>query len=104
MPLKRVFRGTSTAPALTAPSAATIQSSEFGAQTATRSPARTPFARQAAAARSTRAPSSAYEIRVRPSTTASVVAYRSADQRTRPGIVPHSMSPRMTGLPTETTS
>ena len=44
----------------------------FGAQIATRSPTPTPVAMQAAAARSTRAPSSAYEIRVRPSTTASV--------------------------------
>lgn len=59
VPLKRVLSGTSTAPADTAPRAETIQSRVFGAQMATRSPSRTPFARQAAAARSTRAPNSA---------------------------------------------
>ncbi len=59
LPLKRVFSGTSTAPADTAPRAETIQSVEFGAQMPTRSPTSTPAAMQAAAARSTRAPSSA---------------------------------------------
>ncbi len=58
-PLKRVFSGTRTAPADTAPSAATIQSRELGAHTATRSPVATPLARHAAAARSIRAPNSA---------------------------------------------
>jgi hypothetical protein len=57
-PLKRVFSGTRTAPADTAPSAETIQSRVFGAQIATRSPTATPFAMHAAAACSTRAPSS----------------------------------------------
>ncbi|GDY76069.1 hypothetical protein SAV31267_055540 [Streptomyces avermitilis] len=94
-----MFSGTSTAPADTAPSAETIQSSEFGAQMPTRSPTPTPLAIHAAAARSTRAPNSAYEILVRPSTTASVSAYRSADDRTRPGMLPHSTSPRTNGLP-----
>ncbi|KUJ37477.1 hypothetical protein ADL25_27630 [Streptomyces sp. NRRL F-5122] len=94
VPLNRVLSGTSTAPAVTAPSAETIQSRVFGAQIATRSPTPTPFAMQAAAARSTRAPSSAYEIRARPSTTASTSPWRSAALRTRPAMQPHSMSPR----------
>jgi hypothetical protein len=100
VPLKRVLSGTRTAPADTAPSEETIQSRVLGAQMATRSPGLTPFATQAAAARSTRAPNSAYETRVRPSTTASTSAYRSAAPRTSPGMVPHSMSPRTTSLPT----
>lgn len=98
-PLKRVFSGTSTAPAETAPSAETIQSREFGAQRATRSPTPTPFATHAAAARSTRAPSSAYDTRVRPSTTASTPPNRSTAERTSPGTVPHSKSPRPSESP-----
>ncbi len=73
-PLKRVLTGTRTPPAVTAPRAATIQSVVLGAQIATRSPRSTPEAMHAAAARSIRAPSSAYEIRARPSTTASVAS------------------------------
>ncbi|CAM5632886.1 hypothetical protein SALBM311S_12992 [Streptomyces alboniger] len=97
-PLKRVFSGTRTTPADTAPRAETIQSSELGAQIPTRSPVRSPLATHAAAARSTRAPSSPYETRVRPSTTASVSAYRSAADRTRSGMLPRCMSARTTSL------
>ena len=100
-PLKRVLRGTRTAPADTAPSAAVIQSREFGAHTATRSPGSVPLAMQAAAARSTRAPSSAYVIRVRPSTTASVSAYRSAARLTSAGMLSHTASSRTFGLPVD---
>ncbi|GCD92370.1 hypothetical protein EHYA_00008 [Embleya hyalina] len=57
-PLYRVFIGTTTPPAVSAPSAATIQSGEFGAHTPTRSPLRTPAAMAAAAARRTRSRSS----------------------------------------------
>ncbi|CAM5476722.1 hypothetical protein SMICM304S_00545 [Streptomyces microflavus] len=95
VPLNRVLRGTSTAPALTAPSAETIQSSVFGAQIATRSPRSTPAAMHAAAARSTRSPSPAYVRRVRPSTTASAGPYRRAASRTSPGMLPHSSSSRI---------
>lgn len=94
MPLKRVLTGTRTAPAVTAPRAETIQSRVLGAQTATRSPGATPEAIQAAAARSTRSPSSAYETRVRPSTTASREPYRRAAARTRRGMTPYSRSAR----------
>lgn len=99
LPLKRVLRGTRTAPAVTAPSAETIQSRVFGAQTATRSPGSTPEAMHAAAARSTRSPSSAYETRVRPSTTASRSPYRRAAARTSLGMLPHSSSPRIVRPP-----
>lgn len=99
VPLKRVFSGTSTAPAVTAPSAETIQSRVFGAQIATRSPGSTPEARHPAAARSTRSPSSAYESRTRPSATASAEPYRRAAARTSSGMLPHSSSPRITRPP-----
>jgi hypothetical protein len=49
-PRKRVFTGTSTPPAVVTPSAATIHSREFGAQTATRSPRSMPDASRARAA------------------------------------------------------
>lgn len=86
---------------VTAPSAETIQSRVLGAQTATRSPASTPDAMHAAAARSTRSPSSVYVIRVRPSTTASRPPYRCAAARTRFGTVDHSSSPRISCPPVE---
>ncbi|GDY44787.1 hypothetical protein SANT12839_056690 [Streptomyces antimycoticus] len=86
-PLKRVLTGTSTPPAVTAPSAATTQSVVLGAQIAARSPGSRPEATHAAAARSIRAPSSAYEIRARPSTTASAGPYRSTAARIRAGTV-----------------
>ena len=48
-PLNREFMGRMAAPAALAPSAATTQSAEFGAQTATRSPGSTPSAMAALA-------------------------------------------------------
>jgi hypothetical protein len=57
-PVNRVLTGTSTAPALSAPSAASIHSPPLGAHSATRSPASIPAAISAADACSTRSASS----------------------------------------------
>ena len=58
-PLNRVFTGTNTAPARSAPREATTHCQQFGAQTATRSPGPMPEATTALAHSSTASPSSA---------------------------------------------
>ncbi len=63
-PLKRVLRGTSTAPARTAPSAATTHSAQLGAQMATRSPRSMPLASTARVAADTSSTSSSNVRRV----------------------------------------
>jgi hypothetical protein len=65
--LLRVLIGTTTAPTLCAPIAASTHSATFGAQIATRSPGAMPAARNARAVRQPAAPSSANEKRTSPS-------------------------------------
>src|SRR5438270_4275832 len=94
-PLKRVLRGTSTAPAECSPTRATSHSQTFGVQMATRSPGSTPAARKPRAARRPASAKSAKLMRTSPSTTASRSPKRSAALCTSRGVVPHSRSPRM---------
>jgi hypothetical protein len=99
-PLNRVLRGTSTAPAPTAPSAATTHSAQLGAQMATRSPRSMPLATMARVAPATCSanPSKVSREAVRPgpwtSTNASDSPKRAAASSTSPGMVPHWRSPR----------
>jgi len=85
--LNRVFTGTSTPPAVSNPNAATIQSAEFGAQMATRSPLATPSSSNAPAAQRIRSMSSVKVKRSGPSTTASASPNRSAALKTISGMV-----------------
>ena len=81
------------------PSAAGIHSQTFGAQIATRSPGSTPTATYAAAARRATRSSSAHDTTVSPSWIAGASPRVAAAWASSLGVVPNSMSARVTVPP-----